>query len=139
MIDRNYTFLFVPFLGCRIRIWNEGANPRITRHVIAENRSRNLTCEHHLIKLLAWWNPVAIRWILVFGQMRLVNRQPGHLVQIDAIFVLQNSADPESRCLCVGSHADLAALDVLRLQFAVFNAVAYAMMLKASGYRSWKK
>src|SRR5579871_2929986 len=53
--------------------------------------------------------------------------------------MLQNSADPETRCLRVGPHSDLAPLNILGLQLTEFNAVADAMMLKPPGYRGREK
>ena len=63
-----------------MRIRDEGANPRIIRHVVAENCCGNLTCEHHLSEFLPMWNALAIRWIFVLSQMSLIDRQPGYLV-----------------------------------------------------------
>ena len=122
----------MPPLGFGNGVGNEMANARIVRHVGAEDCRIDVAIQHHLCERLAAERQAdAVRRIAIVHDMRLLGAEPGHAVEINAVFMPQDPAHPHAGCLRVGAHADTAPLDVLRPHHAFVGAISNAMMLKA--------
>jgi hypothetical protein len=64
--------------------------------------------------------------------MAVTERHPLDFVEIDAVFVTQNAANPQRGGLCVRANTDLPAFDIFRIEMAEVEVVARAVMLEAA-------
>jgi hypothetical protein len=103
----------------------------VLRHVLAQQGGGQFAVQHHLRDRGALGQALAVRRIVVLGEVAVVQRHPGDLVEVDAVFVAQDAADPQRGGLGIGAHADLLALDVLRVQVAEVAVEAGAVVLEA--------
>src|SRR5262245_29045925 len=96
VIDRDHAGPFEPFLRRLVRLRDERAHPRLLGHVRAQNGRRHVTVEHHLRELLAaLGGALGIVGIGVLGQMPVLERDPGHAIEIDPVFMFQHTPDPK--------------------------------------------
>ena len=83
---------------------------------IAEDRRIDLAVEQHLLDRFAFRRALHILGIAIFGQMRVLENNPGDAIQIDAVILGQKAAHPGARRLGIGAHADALAVQIARRQ-----------------------
>ena len=97
VIDMHGMVFGVPFARQRLIIFEEMPRPRILRQFIAENAGDHVAVEHQIFeRFRPRRKAFDIGGVGRFGDMGIVAAEPGHLVEIDAIFVLQQSAHPHA-------------------------------------------
>jgi hypothetical protein len=82
---------------------------RIVRHCGAIDRSVEFAILQHLGHIFISGRALHARRVLVFGHMRVLERDPVHAADVDAVVVLENTAQPDARGLRIGAHPDAAA------------------------------
>jgi hypothetical protein len=88
--------------------------------------------QHHLRDRGTLGQALGVGRIGELGQVAVTQRHPGHLVEVDAVFVAQDAADPQRGGLGVGANAHLPAFDVFRVQVAEVAVEAGAVVLEAA-------
>src|SRR5215467_5821848 len=96
VIDRDHARPLPPLLRGLVRLRDERAHTRVLGHVRAQDGRRNVAVEHHLRELLAaLGDALRIGGIGVLGQMPILERDPGHAIEIDPVFMFQHTTDPK--------------------------------------------
>src|SRR5262249_60870398 len=70
---------------------------------------RELALAQHFEEILVRARAFDALRLVVFGDMAILERDPVHLVQVDAIVVLKDAAHPHRRRLAVGANTDALA------------------------------
>ena len=71
--------------------------------------------------------------------MRLLERQPLHARDVDAVVFHQDRADPGAGRHRVGAHADALAVQVLGLERAALGVVDEIRVLEARHHHEWQQ
>ena len=113
MIDRHAAVRLRPLARHRIGIGNKRLQPRIGQ-LVADNGGIEFAVEQHLRQVLALGRARDEIGVLVFGEMRILERHPMDFRGINAVVVGQEAAHPGARRLRIGAHANPLARQIGR-------------------------
>ena len=102
---------------------------------VAEDRGVDLAVEQHLLQVLPLGRPLDVGRIAVLGQMRVLERDPRHALEIDAVVLGEETAHPRAGRLGVGADTDALAAQIAGRQRAAVRVVEDRVMLIAADDR----
>ena len=127
-------FLYHSFAAAS-RIGNDAFELRLARHDAAENRGIEFAVEQHFGDVLAGGGALDAGRIAIFGHMRVLERHPLHLAEIETVVLPQNAAYPDARGLRERAHADPSAGKIFAA--AAFRARNCTAWCRAGSGPSW--
>ena len=130
MVDRHRLVLGVPALRLGLRIAEQRFHARVVRR-FAEHRIE-FAVEQHRHDLLSRGR--ALGGVLVFRHVRILERDPVDAVEIDAIVVGEDAANPGAGRGGEGANADALAVEVGGRQRPFGRIVDRVWVLEASDH-----